>query len=233
MPALLTPSSQPVIETTEDHEHDGLVAIGGDLDAQTLIQAYSNGVFPWYSDQQPVLWWSPDPRAILFPENLNISRSLRKSLKNQHWKITVNEAFPAVIKSCSNTDERKNNTWITAEMIIAYNDLHDRGFAHSVEVWLDGKLVGGLYGIALGQVFFGESMFSSISNSSKIAFVYLVRSLAKMGFKMIDCQVESAHLNSLGAHTIPKQAFLSYLKEYIPNEPKPRIVFELATLDTT
>jgi leucyl/phenylalanyl-tRNA--protein transferase len=199
---------------------DGLLAIGGDLSIERLLAAYQRGIFPWYSDEQPVLWWSPDPRSILRPENLRISKSLHKTLKKQALKVTIDKAFDQVIKQCSKPRKDGVGTWITDEMIYAYNRLHHAGHAHSVECWQEDKLVGGLYGIAIGQVFFGESMFSKVTDASKVAFVYLVKQLQTWGYELIDCQVQSAHLDSLGAENIPRTVFVHSLEHYCQQSGK-------------
>ena len=193
---------------------DGLLALGGDLSVPRLLNAYQHGIFPWYSDGQPIMWWSPDPRTILLPEALKISRSLGKTLRKQPYEITLNKSFAAVINACAAPRNDDEGTWITAEMQQAYCELHRQGHAHSVEAWQDGKLVGGLYGIAIGRVFFGESMFARANDASKIAFVHLVNYLTKTGFKMIDCQVDSAHLQSLGATQISRHLFSEKLSSY-------------------
>ncbi|MCW9024571.1 MAG: leucyl/phenylalanyl-tRNA--protein transferase [Gammaproteobacteria bacterium] len=193
---------------------DGLLAIGGDLSIERLLAAYQRGIFPWYSDEQPVLWWSPDPRSIIRPENLRISRSLQKTLKKQVFQLTIDKAFKDVIKHCSESRKNAVGTWITDEMMYAYNRLHDAGHAHSIECWQNDKLVGGLYGIAIGQVFFGESMFSKVTDASKVAFVYLIKQLQAWGYELIDCQVQSAHLDSLGAENIPRTVFIHALEYY-------------------
>ncbi len=189
----------PLFPPIEEAEDDGLLAVGGDLTKERLLCAYRRGIFPWYEVGQPILWWSPDPRLVLFPDELKISRSLRKVLRKEQFEIRFDTAFQEVIKSCA--DVRTNQgegTWIIPEMQQAYTELHQEGFAHSVESWLDGKLVGGLYGISMGQCFFGESMFSLVSNASKVAFAYL---LQQNLYQLIDCQVENKHLESLGAVT--------------------------------
>jgi len=193
---------------------DGLLAFGGDLSVKRLLLAYRHGIFPWYSHGQPIMWWSPDPRTVLFPERLKVSRSLRKTLNKKPFEITINRAFNAVITACAEPRGDGEGTWITTEMQMAYHQMHEQGHAHSVEAWLDGKLVGGLYGIAIGQVFFGESMFTRCSDASKVAFVYVVNWLKSLGYKLIDCQVESKHLVSLGACNIPRHEFANLLNEY-------------------
>ncbi len=180
---------------------NGLLAVGGDLSVDRLLAAYRSGIFPWYSEDQPILWWSPDPRMVLRPDTLKISRSLRKQIRLSDWRVTLDKDFPQVIACCAGKRDDDTGTWITEEMQEAYCDLHEAGFAHSVEVWdeQDGSLLGGLYGIAIGGVFFGESMFSVADNASKIALVYLMQQLKRWGFSLVDCQVSSDHLLSLGA----------------------------------
>jgi leucyl/phenylalanyl-tRNA---protein transferase len=195
-------------------EPNGLLAVGGDLSPARLLNAYRQGIFPWYSDDQPILWWSPAPRAVLFPEQLHISRSLKKRLRSGAFRVTLDEAFTEVIEACSTARGAASGTWITDEMKQAYTRLHRIGFAHSVEVWQADELVGGLYGVSLGKVFFGESMFSRVTDASKLALVHLVRQLMAWEFALIDCQVGSAHLRSLGACEIPRDEFLDLLDRY-------------------
>ena len=202
-------------------EPDGLLPVGGDLSVERLTSAYQHGIFPWYSEGQPILWWSPDPRMVLEPKDIKVSRSLAKKIRKQDIQITFDQNFRDVITACSEArlekGKRQDETWILDEMIEAYVKLHEAGYAHSVECWQDGKLVGGLYGIALGKVFFGESMFSRISDASKIAFVSLAQQLEQWGFKLIDCQVYTSHLESLGASMIPRKQFLTLLKQHAIN----------------
>lgn len=200
---------------------DGLLALGGDLSVPRLLNAYRHGVFPWYSEGQPIMWWSPDPRSILLPDDIKISRSLAKTMRKQPYKITINTCFTDVIRACAAPRNDGEGTWITDEMQQAYCQLHDAGHAHSVEAWQADKLVGGLYGVAIGQVFFGESMFARASDASKIAFVHLVKHLKNTGFKLIDCQVESAHLTSLGAKQIPRSIFAEKLSAYCSQQIAP------------
>lgn len=198
----------PVYALTEPN---GLLAVGGDLSPARLLNAYRQGIFPWYSDGQPILWWSPAPRAVLFPEALHISRSLGKTLRRGHFRISFDEDFAAVIEACSQARGAETGTWITSEMKQAYQQLHRIGFAHSVEVRQGTQLVGGLYGVSMGKVFFGESMFSRERDASKVALVHLVEQLRAWDFALIDCQVGSSHLFSLGATEIPREQFLSLL----------------------
>ncbi len=199
-------------------EPDGLLAAGGDLSPARLLKAYRLGIFPWFSDGQPILWWSPDPRMVLFPEELKISRSLAKVIRQERFKITLDRNLDAVIRACAEPRADERGTWITEDMIDAYNKLHQLGYAHSVEAWQDDRLVGGLYGIALGQVFFGESMFSRVSNASKVAFAHLAKVLHEKSFQLIDCQVETAHLASLGARNIPRQQFIEIINKHCDSD---------------
>ncbi|TQV73546.1 leucyl/phenylalanyl-tRNA--protein transferase [Exilibacterium tricleocarpae] len=202
---------------------NGLLAAGGDLRPQRLLYAYRRGIFPWYEEGQPILWWSPSPRMVIFPHQLHIARSLRKILRRGRFTVTADTAFERVIEACAGTRRHAGSdegTWITAAMQRAYCELHRLGHAHSVEVWLDSKLVGGLYGIALGQVFFGESMFSLERDASKVAFVHLVQQLGDWGFQLVDCQVASDHLSSLGAGEISRQRFAQLLLNYVDVEPE-------------
>jgi len=195
-------------EATEATE-DGLLAIGGDLSVERLMYAYKHGIFPWFEEGQPILWWSPDPRMVLFPNELKISKSMKQVLRNSSFKVTINRAFNAVIHECSVVKrDGQSGTWITKEMIDAYINLHELGYAKSVEVWQDNELVGGLYGIDLGNVFCGESMFSNVSNASKVGFISYLRNT---NYKLIDCQVYTEHLASLGAREIPRDEFLNHL----------------------
>ena len=194
---------------------EGLLAVGGDLNPDRLLSAYRQGVFPWFSDGQPILWWSPDPRAILYPADLHISRSLRKSLRTQGFAVTADRAFDDVIQRCAESRNAREGTWITSGMQEAYCTLHRMGYAHSVETWQNGQLVGGLYGLAIGKAFFGESMFSQITDASKTALVALSVSLSAGGYHFIDCQVVSEHLNSLGAKAVPRYHFSSELKQAV------------------
>ena len=197
----------------EESTEEGIVAMGGDLSAERLILAYSKGIFPWYSsDKSPILWWSPDPRFVLFPENLIVSKSMRPYFNQNKFKVTWDQNFEDVIKNCQKIDrEDQLGTWITNKMLAAYIQLHKKGYAHSVEVWLDNELVGGLYGISLGKVFFGESMFAKVSNASKFGFISLVNQLKQKGFLLIDCQQETKHLESLGANAIKRKDFIDIL----------------------
>ncbi len=200
-------------------EPNGLLAMGGGLTPQRLLEAYCKGIFPWFNEGEPILWWSPDPRMVLFPDELRISRSLSKELKKSNYQIRTDHRFIEVMQACAAPRKGQTGTWIHPEMIAAYATLHEMKFAHSVEMWMDGELVGGLYGVALGQIFFGESMFSRAPNASKIAFVHLVKQVQEWGFGLIDCQVKTNHLASLGAREIPRAAFAQYLSELISGSP--------------
>ncbi|SNR75267.1 leucyl/phenylalanyl-tRNA--protein transferase [Methylobacillus rhizosphaerae] len=195
---------------------NGLVAIGGNLDAQRLLSAYHQGIFPWFSEGEPILWWSPDPRMVLFPDELKISKSLDKRLRKQDFEIRFNSAFSAVISACAATPRPgQDSTWITEDIMQAYCELHHLGYAHSAETWIDGKLVGGLYGIQLGKMFFGESMFHHATDASKLAFVHMVQKLQSQGCELIDCQMKTQHLASLGAREIPRSEFSQRLHELV------------------
>jgi len=200
-------------------EPDGLLAFGANLSVPRLLEAYELGIFPWYSEGQPIMWWSPNPRAVLFPEQLKISRSLAKTLRKGIFNVTFDTAFEAVIHACSQPRESQAETWITDEMLAAYCQLHEAGHAHSVECWCDGELVGGLYGVAIGRVFFGESMFARRSDASKVAIVTLTKQLIEWGFQLIDCQVQSDHLDSLGATSLPREKFTQLLERWCKVEP--------------
>ncbi|MCE9680730.1 leucyl/phenylalanyl-tRNA--protein transferase [Halomonas alkalisoli] len=204
-------SFPPVSQALRDP--DGLLAAGGALTPQWLLTAYRRGIFPWYSDDQPILWWSPDPRMVLFPDALRISRSLAKRLRNADFRVTFNRAFAATVDACAAPRPDQPGTWITREMRSAYIDLHRLGYARSVEVWQDERLVGGLYGVALGPVFFGESMFSQARDASKVALVHLVRAMRQGNGRLIDCQMHTRHLASLGARDIARAEFIGYLEE--------------------
>lgn len=193
---------------------DGLLAVGGDLSTERLLLAYKSGIFPWYNPEEPIIWYSPNPRMVLFPKNLKISKSMKQIIRKNQFRATFNQKFSEVISNCKNSyREGQGGTWITDEMEQAYINLHKLGVAKSVEVWKGNELVGGLYGIDLGHVFCGESMFSKESNASKFAFIYLVQKLEKENYKLIDCQVYNEHLASLGAEEISRSAFLTYLKK--------------------
>jgi len=206
-------SFPPVEEATED----GMVAIGGDLSTERLLLAYRSGIFPWYNEGEPIIWWSPAPRFVLFPGNLKVSKSMTTVLRNGKFRFTINRAFAPVIQNCKTiARDGQDGTWITPEVQKAYIDLHQLGYAHSAEAWMDGELVGGLYGIRMGNVFFGESMFSKASNASKFAFMKYVQQLQKEGVVLIDCQVHTEHLESLGAGMIERDEFIELLNKHIP-----------------
>jgi leucyl/phenylalanyl-tRNA--protein transferase len=198
----------------EQASREGLLAVGGDLRPGRLLEAYRRGIFPWYNEGQPILWWSPDPRAVLFPHELKISRSLRKTLRSEKFRVTLDERFDDVVRACAGPRQKyaDHGTWITPAMREAYGELHQLGFGHSVETWHDQELVGGLYGVALGAVFFGESMFSRMADASKVALVRGVRQMQRWGYTLIDCQLPSAHLERLGARAIPRAEYLARLR---------------------
>jgi leucyl/phenylalanyl-tRNA--protein transferase len=203
-------------------EPDGLLCAGGDLSPSRLVAAYRRGIFPWYSEGQPILWWSPDPRAVLLPGQLKVSRSLAKTLRNRGFETSVNRAFGDVVDRCADPGLRPEGTWISPAMRAAYRTLNQMGYAHSVETWREGSLVGGLYGVALGKVFFGESMFSREPDASKVALKRLVEEVSTRGYTLIDCQVASEHLRSLGACGMPRREFVRRLEESIENlDPDP------------
>lgn len=199
---------------------DGLLAVGGDLSSGRLINAYRHGIFPWYSEGDPILWWSPDPRTVLIPSQLHCSRSLRKLLRRRALAVTMDRSFPAVIQACAQPRPGSQGTWLMPEMISAYCALHVHGIAHSVEVWQEGRLVGGLYGVAIGGAFFGESMFSWADNASKVALVHLCGHLIEHGVELIDCQVLTAHLQRMGAELMPRERFLDRLQT-LRDRPSP------------
>ena len=201
-------------------EPNGLLAAGGDLSPARLLEGYRNGIFPWFSDGDPILWWSPDPRMVLFPSEIKVSRSLAKTLRNRSYEVRFDTAFREVIESCAAPRRGEPGTWIGETMIDAYLELHRLGHAHSVETWIDGGLAGGLYGVALGGVFFGESMYARARDASKIALVALVERLKSDGFGLIDCQMHTRHLESLGAREIPRARFSRLLEDLI-HYPRP------------
>jgi leucyl/phenylalanyl-tRNA--protein transferase len=193
---------------------EGLLAIGGDLSPKRLLLAYGNGIFPWYSEGEPILWWSPDPRLVLYPAELKVSRSLKKVLKQDIFEVTLDRAFQDVIAECARVRlENHEGTWIVDDMVQAYCRLHESGFAHSIEAWHDNRLAGGLYGVSLGKCFFGESMFTRITNASKVALVALVEHLQQLNFDFIDCQITTAHLTRFGAREISRSNYLDELAE--------------------
>lgn len=199
----------------EDTLEDGLLAIGGDLSAERLLLAYRKGIFPWYDGEVP-LWWSPDPRFVLFPQKLKVSKSMKQVIKQSTFVFTINKAFEKVIRACMMMNRKdQDGSWINDNVIAAYTNLHQQGVAHSAEAWLNGELIGGLYGIKMGKLFFGESMFSTASNASKFAFINYTNQLIREGIMLIDCQVYTSHLESLGAEMISRNEFMSFLSEYI------------------
>ncbi|MDT8405640.1 MAG: leucyl/phenylalanyl-tRNA--protein transferase [Methylococcales bacterium] len=203
-------------------EPNGLVAVGGCLSPIRLLNAYRLGIFPWFNPGEPILWWAPDPRLVLYPSHLQISRSLRKVIGKQPFAVTYDRAFAAVTGACAEPrDGQVPDTWLTGAMRSAYLDLHHLGYAHSVEAWRQGYLVGGLYGVALGQIFFGESMFFREPNASKVAFVQLVKDLHRWGYQLIDCQVETAHLRRFGAELLDRAKFQQTLREVVSKAPAP------------
>ncbi len=212
-PSIVFLSDRLVFPDVDQANEEGLLAVGGDLSPERLLLAYQNGIFPWFNEDSLILWWSPDPRMVLFPENIKVSKSMRKVLRDQKFRFTVNTCFEAVMKHCS-TVKRKNQegTWITKEMRNAYVRLHELGFAKSYEVWEGDILVGGLYGVDLGTVFCGESMFSLKTNASKFAFIKLAEELKEKNYKLIDCQLYTEHLASLGAEEIPRKEFIKLLQ---------------------
>ncbi len=195
-------------------DEDGLLAIGGDLSAERLLSAYQKGIFPWYNEDEPICWWSPDPRFVLFPQDLKVAKSMKAVLNNPNFKFLINRSFQGVIQNCKAiTRKGQAGTWISPEVQKAYINLHQLGYAHSAETWLDGKLVGGLYGIRMSNVFFGESMFSLVNNASKYAFIKYVQLLQKENIQLIDCQLHTSHLETLGAKMISREKFSKLLTE--------------------
>ena len=203
-----------IFPPVEMADENGILAIGGNLSMERLLLAYRNGIFPWYNEDEPIVWWCPDPRFVLFPEKLKVTKSMQTVLQNGKFRFTINRAFSQVIQQCKTTRRKEQEgTWITPAIQDAYLQLHQLGYAHSAETWLNGELVGGLYGIKIGKVFFGESMFSKLSNASKFAFINYVRQLQKENIALIDCQVYTAHLESLGAGMIARKKFMELLAE--------------------
>ncbi|MCD2453277.1 leucyl/phenylalanyl-tRNA--protein transferase [Methylicorpusculum oleiharenae] len=200
---------------------NGLLAVGGCLSPVRLVNAYRQGIFPWYNPGEPILWWSPDPRLVLFPEKLNVSRSLAKRLRKGDYVVTYDQAFEQVMDGCAEPRNHESGTWITDEIKDAYIDLHHMGVAHSVEAWCNGELTGGLYGVAIGQVFFGESMFHTRTDASKVAFAFIVEKLRQWNYRLIDCQVKTHHLLSLGAEEIDRQEFIDLLHKFCDLGPGP------------
>lgn len=200
---------------------NGLLAMGGDLSPSRLLDAYRHGIFPWFNPGEPILWWSPDPRMVLFPGEIKVSRSLSKRIRNGGFEVRADTAFPGVMAACAAPRGGEPGTWITLGMVEAYTRLHRLGYAHSIETWKDGQLVGGLYGVAIGRMFYGESMFSRMPDASKVALARLAHQLEAWGFGMIDCQMETAHLASMGARPIPRAEFCGRLAELIDLPPVP------------
>jgi leucyl/phenylalanyl-tRNA--protein transferase len=222
----------PVFRIPEEHifphpslaEEDGLLGVGGDLNPSRLLLGYANGIFPWYSAGQPIFWFSPDPRYVLYPAEIHVGRSLRKRIRREDYEIRLDTAFADVIRACRQKQRPgQRGTWITDDMEAAYNTLHEMGYAHSAEAWRDGELVGGLYGVGLGNLFSGESMFTHASDASKIAFVWLTRQLQRWGTEVIDCQIHTAHLERFGAQELSRQHYLELLQTIIhaPTRPGP------------
>ena len=202
---------------------NGLLAAGADLSPARLIDAYARGIFPWFNHEEPPLWWSPDPRMVVFAAERRVSRSLRKVMASGRFHVTLDTAFAAVVQGCADPRPDQDGTWITAEIFAAYLELHRLGYAHSVETWADGQLVGGLYGVAIGRMFFGESMFARRSNASKVAFVTLLGQLERWEMPLVDCQVRTDHLASLGGREIPRAEFLQQVSRLVrqPAVPSP------------
>jgi leucyl/phenylalanyl-tRNA--protein transferase len=216
------PSCFPPVETALA-DPNGLLAMGGDLSMERLLDAYRHGIFPWFNPGEPILWWSPDPRMVLVPGEVRITRSLAKRIRNGGFGVRVDTAFADVMRACGEPRDGAFGTWISPVMIAAYTRLFDAGYAHSIETWRDGRLVGGLYGVAIGRMFYGESMFSREPDASKVALVRLAQQLQRWGFGLIDCQMETPHLASMGARTLPRAAFTARLAELVnlPHHPGP------------
>ena len=214
----------PVNEALDDP--NGLLAAGADLSPDRLLDAYRLGIFPWFGDEDPLLWWSPNPRMVLMVDELHVSRSLRRIIKSRRYDVTLDAAFRDVVIGCADLRARQEGTWITSEMLEAYTRLASLGFAHSVEAWVGDELAGGLYGVAIGRMFYGESMFSRRSDASKVALAHLVRQLERWGFEMVDCQMSTSHLASLGAREIPRAEFLDRLRRLAgkPSIPAPWVL---------
>jgi leucyl/phenylalanyl-tRNA--protein transferase len=220
IPWLSTDDRFPPVERAAS-EPNGLLAAGADLSVTRLVDAYGKGIFPWFNEDQPILWWSPDPRMVLLPPELRVSRSLAKTLRSARFEVRGDTVFREVMQNCRMPRRNQAGTWITEPMVDAYCALHEAGIAHSVETWLDGNLVGGLYGVALGRAFFGESMFTRVTDASKVALVTLVRQLERWGFGLVDCQMNTAHLASFGAREIARAEFTRRLRELIHYDPVP------------
>lgn len=220
LPWLTSDAPFPPVETALE-EPNGLLCAGMDLSPERILEAYGQGIFPWFNPGEPVLWWSPDPRMVLVPAELKISRSLRQRIKRGDYEIRVDTRFGQVMQACAAPRSGQSGTWIGRPMLDAYTRLHHMGYAHSVETWMDGELAGGLYGIAIGRMFYGESMFSRKTDASKLALAHLCRQLDAWGFGLIDCQMETAHLASMGARPIPRKAFIREMKRLLELEPVP------------
>lgn len=208
----------PVFPPAEYSDPDGILAVGGDLSPERLLEAYTHGIFPWYSSETPIIWWSPDPRFVIYPGEVKISKSMRQILRRKIFEIRFDTSFRDVITACSGKRKHEKGTWITSEMIEAYVVLHEMGYAHSIEAWKDGKLTGGLYGVSLGGMFFGESMFSRESNASKAAFIVLAENLHRLGFDLVDSQVHTDHMESLGAVYMERDSFLKLVERSVKRE---------------
>lgn len=215
------PQEFPALDTALD-EPNGLLAAGGDLSAERIQSAYQQGIFPWFEQDQPILWWSPNPRSVIYAQEFRPSRSLAKTIRKQVYDVSFDTAFERVIRACAEPRKDQADTWITEDMISAYQQLHALGVAHSIECWADEKLVGGLYGLAIGRVFFGESMFSRSTDASKVAFATLVNWLTDWGYCLIDCQVSNPHLTSLGAIELPRETFMATLEENVKLQVSPQ-----------
>jgi len=215
-----TPETQ--FPSPDSASEEGLVAVGGEITTVRVLSAYRQGIFPWYSEDQPVLWWSPEPRAVLYPDKIKISRSLKKTLRKKNMRVSADQAFGEVIKACAGprVQSPEGGTWITDEMMVTYTQLHEMGYGHSIEVWLDEKLVGGLYGLALGSAFFGESMYSHAPDASKIALVHLAKYASSTGIDFIDCQLPTEHLSSMGAIDISRNEYLASLKDALKHHDR-------------
>lgn len=204
-------------------EPNGLLAAGGTLDRERLVEAYRHGIFPWFNEGEPVLWWSPDPRMVLLPAEIRVTRSLAKAMRNRNYSVRADSAFREVMNACAAPRDGRAGTWINADMISAYCDLHNAGIAHSIEIWVDDALAGGLYGVALGHMFYGESMFTRVPDASKIALVHLARQLQRWNFGMIDCQMRTDHLARMGAREMPRADFVRKLVELVNYPPIPGV----------
>ncbi len=210
--------SDPFFPPATDSDRDGILAVGGDLSPERLYEAYTHGIFPWYSSESPIIWWSPDPRFVIYPSEVKVSKSMRQILRRKIFDIKFDTSFREVITECSGRRRHEKGTWITPEMIEAYVILHKLGLAHSIESWHDDKLAGGLYGVSIGGIFFGESMFSRESNASKAAFIVLADNLLRLGFDLIDSQVHTSHMESLGAVEMDRDLFLNIVTESVRKE---------------